>query len=111
MTVKYLGETVVQKSETPFANDTASDTALRMIFMCGQIDGAHHKAWCLDQVARILHDSEVIYSKREWSNGHVEWAIRVGHVSDDYVKWVQAYRGDYDSDGHPEYDYDVGIAP
>lgn len=30
------------------------DNAMEIIAMYGDIDGAHHKQWCLDQIARIL---------------------------------------------------------
>lgn len=28
--------------------------ALSLLTRCGQVDGAHHKAWVIDQVTRIL---------------------------------------------------------
>lgn len=52
----------------------------------GQIDGSHHKQWCLDQIARIIK-------------------------GDDYDAWVKEMLGEKDSDGCYEYDYDEGIPP
>lgn len=53
----YLGETpVTDLTGTPFADYTPTDWAIYYIGSYGQIDGAHHKNWALDQVARILQE-------------------------------------------------------
>ena len=57
---KYLGEVAFEQSQTPFANYTASDWAMYFISGDGQTDGSHHKAWVLDQVARILKGTPVV---------------------------------------------------
>lgn len=57
--------------------------AMDLIESYGQIDGAHHKDWVLDQVARVL-----------MGDGYDAWVARM-KVADDGV----------------EYDYSVGIAP
>lgn len=50
------------------------EKALKFIFDEGQVDGAHHKAWVIDQVAQILGQNQykdyVKYYERE--NG-TEW--------------------------------------
>lgn len=50
----------------------------------GQIDGAHHKTWTIDQMVRVL-------------------------TGDNYDAWVAEYcRGE---DGPETYEWDTGIAP
>ena len=60
--------------------------ALDIAWKYGQIDGAHHKMWVIDQMVRALFDSEY-----------------------DYQCWVEAYETplkDYEC-----YDWDTGITP
>lgn len=72
---------------TPEQTEDASqrcDKALDIALQYGQIDGAHHKAWVIDQMCRALLGVE-------------------------YEAWVKAAKdGD---DGPDTYDYDEGIAP
>lgn len=61
-----------------------------ILYNYSQIDGAHHKAWCLDQITRILH-------------------------GDEYEKFVHDYEH-LDNEGNPlseddKYEWDCGIAP
>jgi hypothetical protein len=63
--------------------------AMEIIAQYGDIDGAHHKQWVLDQVVRVLVGDE-----------------------EHYQQWLTEYRGDYDPKwGGYEYDWDEGIAP
>jgi hypothetical protein len=62
------------------------DKAMDLISQYGQIDGSHHKAWVLDQVARIL---------------------KAGNYED----WVKKMLGEIDEEGDTEYEYDEGICP
>lgn len=55
-----------------------------ILFQYAQIDGSHHKMWCLDQIARIIHD-------------------------DKYEEFVKKY--EYDEETGEEYEWDCGIAP
>lgn len=103
----YLGEETV--IEHPFKHNTPADWALKFIWMYGQIDGAHHKQWVLDQVTRILNDAPVIVTLAKWEGGHEEYRFHV-ESSEKYEVWVKNYRGDF-TDGEYEYDYDEGIAP
>lgn len=60
------------------------EKALDVILQYGGIDGAHHKAWVLDQAVRAL-------------------------TGDEYNAWVQqACAGEQ---GPDTYDWDVGIPP
>jgi hypothetical protein len=67
----------------------ASDRLVRAVEIAksfGQIDGAHHKAWVIDQMVRTL-------------------------LGSGYDDWVEAMRGEPDEYGDYEYEYDEGIAP
>ena len=57
--------------------------ALAVAFDHGQTDGAHHKAWVIDQMVRIL--------------------------AADYDEWVANFC--YGSDGYMTYSWDEGVAP
>lgn len=61
--------------------------AMTIIEKYGQIDGSHHKQWCLDQIARCL----------------------LRHVGADYNEWVKAMCDG--KDGPETYAYDEGCAP
>lgn len=58
--------------------------ALKIAYQYGQIDGAHHKAWVLDQMVRVLCGSEA-----------------------EYNDWVRLYQEG--EDGPETYEWDVGI--
>lgn len=107
MTTKYLGQEIV--SDHPFTKDTPEEWALRYIWQYGQIDGAHHKQWVLDQVARILNGAPITVMKATWDDGQYEYRYEV-ESSEKYELWVQNYKGEF-VDGEYEYDYDEGIAP
>jgi hypothetical protein len=96
----YLGE---------FPTDARSDWTARRwatyyIQAYGGIDGEHHKAWILDQVARILHGTPVIVTEARWENGEREIRFRTGPPSETYLTWVEGMKAG-------EYSYDEGIAP
>jgi hypothetical protein len=105
----YLGETVVDAKDTPFAEYTSSDWALHYILKYGGIDGAHHKTWVLDQVARILHGAKITVRIAKWESGLQEHRHSVGTCKE-YEEWVEESL-ERDGDGEPKYDYDVGRAP
>lgn len=104
----YLGEFKVKISDSPFANYTPSDWALEYIRVYGGIDGAHHKTWVLDQVARILNGAPVKVTQARWIDGTTEYRYEVGS-SPKYKKWVKELCAG--EDGPNTYDYDEGIAP
>jgi hypothetical protein len=108
----YLGETIVDVKDTPYANYTKSDWALYFITCYGSIDGAHHKDWVLDQCARVLNGTEVIIKQAEWDNGLKEYRITTGKKSKKYKKFVKECLGEYDEEMEEyEYRYEKGIAP
>lgn len=64
----------------------AVEEAREFIREWGQVDGSHHKAWVIDQVLRILLNTE-----------------------EEYTAWVADYeKEDMDGDW---YEWDAGIAP
>lgn len=100
-TMAYMGERSIYDLEgTPFEGFEATDWALTYINRYGQIDGANHKQWVLDQVARILNGTPVFVKLATWDNGHSEYRFEVGEPTQEYLDWV----GEDD-------EYDEGIAP
>lgn len=110
----YQGEFPVDLQNSKFANYTPADWAMLYVERYGQIDGAHHKTWVLDQVARILKGTPVIVTEARWNmeDGSVQTEYRfiVGDPSKEYKDWVLYMLGE-ENDGEYEYDYDEGIAP
>lgn len=108
----YLGEKLVDISQSEFKNFTASDWAMYYIERYGQIDGGHHKQWVLDQVARILKGTKVIVKQASWENGQTEYRINLDKPTKEYKEWVKEMKGELlEEEGSFEYDYDEGIAP
>lgn len=60
--------------------------AIRVAWSYGQIDGAHHKMWVIDQMVRELCESD-----------------------EEYRKWVELYEAPVGYEDY--YKWDVGIAP
>ena len=60
----YLDETIVDVKNSEYKDYDEKDWALLYIEMYNGIDGAHHKDWLLDQVARILKGTEMIVKLR-----------------------------------------------
>lgn len=104
----YLGE-----FETDQGRDkTREQWALDYIMTYGGIDGAHHKDWVLDQVARILHGTPVICKEARWEGGHTELRFTTGEPTQAYLDWVAEARGEYDEENDEyEYEYSEGWAP
>jgi len=109
----YLGETPIEISETEFKDFTPQDWALYYIQMYGGFDGAHHKDWVLDQVARILHGTPLTMVEAKWDDHEPELRFTtVEPPSQAYLDWVLAMKGEYDEENDEyEYGYDEGIAP
>lgn len=64
--------------------DERIEKALEIAFQYSQIDGAHHKAWTIDQMVRAL-------------------------TGDGYDEWIKKYK--YDEETGETYRWDEGIAP
>lgn len=111
---KYLGSEIIDPAQTKeFKNHTQHDWAMYFIECYGQIDGAHHKTWVLDQVARILKGTPVVVEIARWDDGNQEYRVSVSEeISEQYSIWRQEMLGEFDEDnGFYEYGYDDGIAP
>ncbi len=100
----YLGEFEVDIRETPFAEYGPAEWAFYYIERYGGIDGDHHKAWVLDQAARILLGTPVTFKQARWLSGEEEWRVLLGEPSAKYLQWV----ADTEAAG---YAVDVGIPP
>jgi hypothetical protein len=102
----YLGE-------FPVENDrTVEENVMWFITSYGQIEGDHHRAWVIDQVARIVLGTPVIAVEARWDNGQRETRISTGEPSDRYLEWVEEMLGDWDPECEcHEYEYDEGIPP
>lgn len=99
---EFLGEFPKESTRTPV------EWALRIIERYGQTDGAHHKAWVLDQVARVLLGAPVEVFEARWTAHEPEERFTVG-TCPAYEAWVDEMRDG--EDGPETYDYDAGIAP
>ena len=105
----YLGETVLEISKSECSGYTKEDWVLLWIGMYGTIDGAHHKDWLLDQIARILNDVEIIINEVKWANSPTEYRFSLGSETKKYKDWVKKMCSG--EDGPNTYTYNVGIAP
>ncbi|MBA3050500.1 MAG: hypothetical protein KKE42_10950 [Alphaproteobacteria bacterium] len=84
------------------------EAALDVIGRYGQTDGAHHKAWVLDQAVRLLLGCPVVRTTLTAHNG-TEFDADVVDSSPAYRDWVRDMQAG--EDGPDTYDYDEGIAP
>jgi len=107
---KFLGEYTIDIKETPYANYGPAEWALHFIECYGGIDGAHHKQWVLDQVARILCGTPVVVTEARWLGGQRELRFHVHESpSEQYKKWVAEVKAG--EDGPETYTWDKGITP
>lgn len=108
-----MGEFEPDPSQNPYEGYQPTDWALEYIQQYGSIDGDHHKAWVIDQVARVLKGTPVKVVVARWGtlDAIVEehYRFQTGEPTQAYHQWVaEARTGE---DGPETYDYDVGIAP
>ena len=83
----YLGTFPVKLKDTPFAAFTSAHWVLYYIERYGGIDGALHKQWLIDQIARILNGGPVNVVEARWGGGHTEYRVNVSSC-DQYTAWV-----------------------
>jgi hypothetical protein len=76
--------------------------ALQIAFQSGGCDGAHHKAWTIDQMVRALTGCQI---EVEIKGYRYEYQGE----SEEYKKWV-AERCDGE-DGPNTYEWEIGTAP
>lgn len=109
---EYLGTTPIVVEQHPvYSKYTPVDWAMLWVEKYGQFDGSHHKAWVIDQVARILKGTPVIVELAAWSGGLTEERFYLDEPTEQYKDWVIAMLGELTEDGEYEYSYDEGIAP
>ena len=101
---KYLGEVDVS-DQYPM---TRTEAVMHFLEMYGGIDGAHHKDWVLDQIARALKGAPVIVKQAAWEDGTTELRRTFGDCPE-YENWVSEMKAG--EDGPDTYDYDPGVSP
>ena len=105
----YLGETILDIHKTKYAMYAPQDWVIMWIEMYGGFEGEHHKAWLIDQIARILKGTKVIVKLAKWDSGNEEERFTLADAPPEYHKWVQEMCDG--EDGADTYTYDVGFAP
>ena len=102
-----LGFKEVNKADSPYRDYKTKDFIMYILERYGQTDGSHHKAWVIDQIARLQKNCPVRIYEYKRPSGEFLYEFDVGE-SKKYNDWVMQMRFDEEGD---EYDYDVGIAP
>lgn len=97
-------------SHHPYEFDTNDRVkhALEIAFSYSQIDGAHHKAWSIDQMVRALTGCPVERAEAIDCNG-VPYSYEYQGESEEYKKFIQEHNDG--EDGPDTYEWDKGIAP
>jgi hypothetical protein len=106
---KYLGETILDITQTKYKTYTVQDWVMLWIQKYGSIDGDHHKTWVIDQIARIVNGTKVIIKLAKWDDGQQEVRFTLDEPSIQYHKWVEKICDG--EDGANTYSHDTGIAP
>lgn len=104
-----MQEEIIDQATSEYADYEPQDWVMVWIMTYGFYDGAHHKTWVLDQIARILKGTPVIVKRATWPNGEYEDRFSLGDPSVDYLVWVAELTAG--EDGPNTYPYDEGIAP
>jgi hypothetical protein len=105
----FLGESIVEISNTPFKDYTSFDWAMYFIDHFGQIDGENHKLWVLDQVVRIHKGVKPQVKLAKWGSGQEEYRVKLGEPTVEYLDWVEEMK--IGKEGDDSYSYDCGMAP
>lgn len=85
------------------------DWVMLWIEKYGGIDGAHHKAWVLDHIVRILKGTKMIVKLAKWDNGQEKYRFELDEPTTEYNEWVKEMCDG--EDGPDSYSYDTGITP
>jgi hypothetical protein len=105
---QYLGEQPVTDPKILEEFNDPIKAALRLIEKYSGIDGDHHKAWLLDQIARALHRAPISVKIAVWTDRRPEIRTSIGTCTQ-YADWVVEMKNG--EDGPNTYGYDEGIAP
>lgn len=95
-----------------FKKTKAIEKAIEYAHRYGQIDGAHHKQWVIDQMVRALLECPIQEETAE-SNGK-EYKYTYQGESFKYKKMIKDYEYLSDEGKYEEekiYEWDIGIAP
>lgn len=77
-------------------------SALIIALDSSQVDGAHHKAWAIDQMVRALTGCQDVVVTRESDEGGTYDLLELGE-SEQYKRLVKSFKEDYGVD------WDVGV--
>jgi len=74
----------------------------------GQCDGAHHKAWSIDQIVRALLGCEEVTHEARMYNG--QGYIRTEQAaSRDYVEFIDEFEEPDPETGEKVYEWELGV--
>lgn len=82
--------------------------ALGIAAQYGQTDGAHHKAWVIDQIVRALLECPMVTRSTTDYRGE-PYEYETQGESEMYTDWIREYQAG--EDGPDTYEWDIGIAP
>ena len=108
----YKGEIELDVNHSQYKYYTPEDWAMYWIEHWAGFDGAHHKDWVIDQVARILKGTKVILKIAVWENEEgraEEERFSLDEPPKAYWGWVSEMKSG--EDGPETYSYEFGIAP
>jgi hypothetical protein len=83
--------------------ETRVQNALTVLYQSSQVDGAHHKAWVIDQILRTLTGCPTV--EKTSING--KYTYECLGESDEYKQFIKDYEDG--EDGPETYSWDVGI--
>lgn len=86
----------------------AIDAALSIAMSYGGVDGAHHKAWVIDQMVRTLTRCPTVRRSAIGAYGKPYEYDALGE-SEEYLKFVARHNSG--EDGPETYSWESGIAP
>ncbi len=89
-------------------SDPIVKAALEMAIRYGGTDGAHHKAWVIDQMVRALTGCPIVIRHATDCNG-IPYSFEALGENDHYRGLVG--RAKLNEAGYEAYGWDVGIAP
>lgn len=84
------------------------EQALSYAHQYAQIDGAHHKAWVIDQMVRALTGCPMVARGGYDSRGN-HFSYEAQGESEEYLEFVREHNAG--EDGPDTYEWDEGIAP
>lgn len=82
--------------------------ALDIAASCGPVDGAHHKAWAIDQMVRALTGCPMVEDSAIDCRGDPYTFMRQGE-SAEYHEFLREFADG--EDGPHTYQWELGIAP